>query len=209
MGDGITNAPDQRWRAFRLLAALGLMGMLSTKVGLDRRRHKPNSQPGSDVTYSGTVTAHHGRYHLGVPGIAVSLDGGDTDSYDLDYGAATDVTSRVVSAVIKYGLPKAFFSMSTFLGALSKMKGILTTKQGLRVYRDRLDKRVDPRGRDYYWIGGDRPTGVPKEGTDVGALAAGYASVTPLWLDLTASPMIETMVGWDWQPSPVFSANGH
>ena len=37
-----------------------------------------------------------------------------------------------------------------------------------------------------YWIGGAPPTGVPDQGTDVGALSAGYASLTPLKLDLTA-----------------------
>ena len=208
MGDG-TNALTSDGAPSDCVA-LGLMGMLSTKVDLIVAGINPTANLGHDVTYSGTVTAVMEGIIWGVPGIAVSLDGGDTDSYDLDYGAATDVTSRVVSAVIKYGLPKGvFLNVNVPGGPLSKMKGILTTKQGLRVYRDRLDKRVDPRGRDYYWIGGDRPTRVPKEGTDVGALAAGYASVTPLWLDLTASPMIETMVGWDWQPSPVFSANGH
>lgn len=190
--------------------ALGLMGMLSTKVDLIVAGINPSANLGHDVTYSGTVTAVMEGIIWGVPGVAVSLDGGDTDSYDLDYGAAVAVASRVVGAVTKHGLPKGvFLNVNVPGGPLSNMKGILTTKQGLRVYRDRLDRRVDPRGRDYYWIGGDRPTGVPKEGTDVGALAAGYASVTPLCLDLTASAMVEMMAGWDWQPAPVFSANGH
>lgn len=51
---------------------------------------------------------------------------------------------------------------------------------------------------NYYWIGGDRPTGVPKEGTDVGALAAGYASVTPLQLDLTAYHALTVLADWAW-----------
>jgi 5'-nucleotidase len=79
----------------------------------------------------------------------------------------------------------------------------------MRVYHDRLDKRRDPRGRDYYWIGGDRPTGVPKEGTDVGALAAGYASVTPLQLDLTAYPVLDEMREWSWGPEVAIRVNGH
>jgi 5'-nucleotidase len=67
-----------------------------------------------------------------------------------------------------------------------QIRGIRTTRQGLRVYHSRLDERIDPRGRPYYWIGGDAPTGVPERGTDVGALAEGFVSVTPLQLDLTA-----------------------
>jgi len=47
------------------------------------------------------------------------------------------------------------------------------TRQGLRVYHSRLDERIDPRGRPYYWIGGDAPTGLAERGTDIGALAEG------------------------------------
>jgi 5'-nucleotidase len=45
----------------------------------------------------------------------------------------------------------------------------------------------------------DRPTGVPEEGTDIGALAAGYTSITPMHLDLTARSLLEDMQGWKWE----------
>jgi len=67
---------------------------------------------------------------------------------------------------------------------------------GLRIYRDALVRREDPRGRPYYWIGGDAPTGVPDEGTDIGALANGYVSITPLGLDLTAYNLQTNLKGW-------------
>ena len=107
-----------------------------------------------------------------------------------------------------------FLNVNVPGGPLATIKGVQPTCQGLRVYRDRLDKRIDPRGGDYYWIGGDRPTGVPKEGTDVGALASGYASVTPLRLDMTAHELLPMMREWEWQPQPGpqplrHSANGH
>ncbi|HID84835.1 MAG TPA: 5'/3'-nucleotidase SurE, partial [Anaerolineales bacterium] len=66
------------------------------------------------------------------------------------------------------------------------IRGVKITRIGLRVYRDRLIKRLDPAGRPYYWIGGEAPTGIPEDGTDIGALAQGYVSITPLQLDLTA-----------------------
>jgi 5'-nucleotidase len=190
--------------------ALGLMGLLSKKVDLVVSGINPAANLGHDVTYSGTVTAVMESIIWGVPGIAVSLDGGDSDSYDLDYGPAAEIASQIVSTVRQHGLPKGvFLNVNIPNTQLSEMRGIVTTSQGLRVYRDRLDRRIDPRGREYYWIGGDRPTGVPREGTDVGALAAGYASVTPLRLDLTAHELLESMRGWQWQPHLVFSANGH
>jgi 5'-nucleotidase len=75
---------------------------------------------------------------------------------------------------------------------------VRVTRQGWRVYRDELVERRDPRGRPYYWIGGERPGGIAEEGTDFWALEQGYVSVTPLQLDLTAykvMPVLETWLG--------------
>jgi 5'-nucleotidase len=178
--------------------ALGLMGLLPRKVDLVVSGINPAANLGHDVTYSGTVTAVMEGIIWGVPGVAVSMDGADGDPHELDYGPAVEVACRVVEAIARSALPKGtFLNVNVPNPADSPLRGILLTRQGLRVYRDRLDKRQDPRGRDYYWIGGDRPTGVPKEGTDVGALAGGYASVTPLQLDLTAYEAMEAMTGWD------------
>jgi 5'-nucleotidase len=77
-----------------------------------------------------------------------------------------------------------------------QIKGFRTTRQGLRVYRDRLDRRVDPRGRPYYWIGGDTHSGIPEEGSDIGALSEGFVSITPLQLDLTAYNAIQGSGKW-------------
>jgi 5'-nucleotidase len=74
----------------------------------------------------------------------------------------------------------------------------MITRQGLRVYRDALDARVDPHGRPYYWIGGQSPTGVDTAGTDFGAIKAGYVSITPLQLDMTALHVLEEMKMWVW-----------
>ena len=76
---------------------------------------------------------------------------------------------------------------------LSEIKGLQITRQGLRVYNDELLERSDPRGVPYYWIGGDPPSGIPDQGTDIGAIMAGYASLTPLNLDLTAASAIQTL----------------
>jgi len=78
--------------------------------------------------------------------------------------------------------------------------GVLITRQGQRVYRDQLDRRIDPRGHSYYWIGGDTPTGVVEDGTDYGAIKAGYISVTPLQLDLTAYQSLNEFSFLKWEP---------
>lgn len=183
--------------------ALGVMGLLSEKVNLVVSGINPAANLGHDVTYSGTVTAVMESIIWGVPGVAVSLDGGETDSGELDYRPAVDIACLVVRKVIDSGLPTGtFLNVNVPYNPPHHIKGIQPTCQGLRVYRDRLDKRRDPRGRDYYWIGGDRPTGVPKEGTDIGALAAGYASVTPLKLDLTDHEALKNLREWTWDSAP-------
>jgi 5'-nucleotidase len=68
----------------------------------------------------------------------------------------------------------------------------------LRVYRDKLLRREDPSQLPYYWIGGESPTGVIAEGTDFEAISAGYVSITPLHLDLTAYNLIETLNKYNW-----------
>jgi 5'-nucleotidase len=79
------------------------------------------------------------------------------------------------------------------------IKGIQITRQGLRVYHDKLDRRMDPRGKPYYWTAGELPTGVPERGSDIGALSDGYVSITPIQLDLTAYHSIPDINAWEWE----------
>jgi len=72
-------------------------------------------------------------------------------------------------------------------------QGVLYTKQGVRLYRDVLEKRLDPRGKPYYWIGGEAPTGLMDEGTDYWAIKQGYISVTPLQMDMTNKALLGSL----------------
>jgi 5'-nucleotidase len=151
---------------------------------------------GHDVTYSGTVTAAMEAVIAGVPGIAFSLAADDT-TLERDYGPAAEVARRVVHAAVANGLTKELLlNINVPAIPADRIRGIRITRQGLRVYRDVLDERIDPRGQPYYWIGGEYPTGVPDEGTDFGALNDGYVSITPLQLDLTNYGLAERMREW-------------
>jgi 5'-nucleotidase len=79
-----------------------------------------------------------------------------------------------------------------------KIRGMRITKQGLRVYRDELVTRIDPRGKPYYWIGGGPPEGILEEETDYWAVSQGFVSVTPVQLDLTAYDALKFMREWTW-----------
>lgn len=177
--------------------ALALLGYFEHKFDLVVSGINPMPNLGHDVTYSGTVTAAMEAVIWGVPGIAFSLDSPDNHLGRQDYSASAQIAGRVVDAAIKNTIP-ANYLLNVNIPRLpaEAIKGMLITRQGLRVYRDRLDRRVDPRGEPYYWIGGDAPTGVPEDGTDIGALSKGYVSITPLQLDLTAYDHFERLSRW-------------
>jgi len=179
--------------------ALAALGLLSQKIDLVVSGINPNANLGHDVTYSGTVTAAMEAAIWGLPGVAVSLDSPEAHVGALDYAPAARVAGRVVRAILQNGLPRdVLLNVNVPYLQDDEIKGIVFTRQGLRVYRDTLVVRADPRGAPYYWIGGEAPTGVREDGTDFGALAEGYVSITPVQLDLTAHAWLEELRGWQW-----------
>lgn len=177
--------------------ALPLLG-LTDPVDLVVSGINPNANLGHDITYSGTVTAAMEAVITGVKGIAVSLDTPEGHKGALDYSTAAIVGRRVAEQVIADGLPKGVvLNVNVPYLKEDELKGYMITRQGLRVYRDALDSRLDPRGKPYYWIGGEVPTGVVEEGTDFGALAGGYVSITPLQLDLTNYKAMDVLKKWN------------
>jgi 5'-nucleotidase len=180
--------------------ALALLGVIKEKIDLVVSGINPHENIGHDVTYSGTVTAAMEAVIGGVPGMAVSLHAPDDFHGILDYSYAAKVGRRVAARVLAGGLPEGvLLNVNVPYLKENEIKGFMVTRQGLRVYRDALDSRRDPRGRPYYWIGGDFPTGIVEEGTDFGAIHAGYVSITPLQLDLTACDALDKLKKWDWE----------
>jgi 5'-nucleotidase len=179
--------------------ALGLLGYIPQKIDLVVSGINPNANIGHDVTYSGTVTAAMEAAIGGVSGIAFSLHTPEDFHGEPDYGPAARVANRIISLLIQMDkLPNQLLNVNIPYLQDDQIKGLLITRQGLRVYRDRLDRRIDPRGRPYYWIGGESPTGIPDEGTDFGALERGYVSITPLQLDLTDFQSLNSLQSISW-----------
>jgi 5'-nucleotidase len=173
--------------------ALALLGFIKEKVDLVVSGINPYYNVGQDLTYSGTVTAALEAVIAGVPGVAVSTEAGSPP----DYAPAARFAARLVEAVSRHGLPPGIVLN---VNVPPENKGVLVTRQGQRVYRDELVERHDPRGKPYYWIGGEMPGGLPDPGTDFWALEQGFVSITPLQLDLTAykvMPELETWIGSD------------
>lgn len=177
--------------------ALACLGFFDQKFDLVVSGINPMPNLGNDVTYSGTVTAAMEAVIWGIPGIAFSLGSVENGLTISDYIPAARVAHQVVQAAIKQPISAGtLLNVNIPMLPEDQIKGFRTTRLGLRVYRDLLDRRVDPRGRPYYWIGGDTPTGIPEHGTDVGALCDGYVSLTPLQLDLTAYNAMQEISNW-------------
>ena len=179
--------------------ALAVLGVLGEKFDLVVSGINPNANLGHDVTYSGTVTAAMEAVIWGLPGFAVSVNGPGHSASRIDFGTAARAARRIIHTVTRRGAPQnIIFNINVPYLPEQEIKGYMITRQGLRVYLDKLVSRQDPRGRPYYWIGGEEPTGVPDEGTDFGALSQGYVSITPLHLDMTAYGVIKTLSDWTW-----------
>lgn len=179
--------------------ALALLGFIEEKIDLVVSGINPHANIGNDVTYSGTVTAAFESVINGLPAVAISLDSPMDFVEEVDYSPSGEIAVLVCQKVIKHGLPpKMILSVNVPYLKKDEIKGFQITKQGLRVYRDALLVREDPRGSPYYWIGGKSPQAVSETGTDYGALMEGYVSITPLQLDMTAYSLFEYLNQWKW-----------
>lgn len=179
--------------------ALALLGLIKEPIDLVLSGVNPYANIGHDLTYSGTVTAAMEAAIFGLPAAAFSLNSDDDTPQPLDYAAAGQVARLVAEKLLAHPMPPhILLNVNIPCLPFDQLRGMRLTRQGTRIYRDQLVPRSDPRGRPYYWIGGDAPTGVAEDGTDFGALAEGCVSITPVQLDLTAYQHMDEIAKWGW-----------
>ncbi|WP_337842589.1 5'/3'-nucleotidase SurE [Rheinheimera sp.] len=148
---------------------------------------------GDDVLYSGTVAAATEGRHLGLPAIAVSLAGRD-EQY---FATAAAVTVQVIKKLKSQPLPAdQILNINVPAIALEQLKGIQVTRLGRRHKAETMQQSTDPWGRPIYWYGSLGPELDAGPGTDFYAVAQGYASVTPLHVDMTAYRSMEQLGQW-------------
>ncbi|MBI5563167.1 MAG: 5'/3'-nucleotidase SurE [Deltaproteobacteria bacterium] len=145
---------------------------------------------GEDITYSGTVSAAMEGTLMGIPSFAVSLAGRDS----FDFRESATFAAKLARRILNKGLPK-----DTLLNVnvpATAIKGHRITRQGKRHFGDNIVEKLDPRGKKYYWIGGEMLRWEPGEDTDFHAVNIGCISITPLHLDLTNYSSIREMERW-------------
>jgi 5'-nucleotidase len=154
---------------------------------------------GEDVIYSGTVAAAMEGSILGYPSLAMSLA-----SYTFrEFAGAASVTAALVERLLGASLPQRFLlNVNVPPVPREEIRGLRVTRLGTRVYKDIIVKNTDPRGRDYYWIGGGKPDWAHSPDSDYATVGEGYASLTPLLMDLTDGTRMDFLRDLDlrWAP---------
>ena len=148
---------------------------------------------GDDTLYSGTVAAATEGRHMGMPAVAVSLVGKDESHYQ----TAAVVARKLIQRLIEHPIPAdQILNINVPNLPLSELTGIKVTRLGHRHKAEKMQKVQDPWKRDIYWYGTLGQEQDAGEGTDFHAIAHGYASVTPLTVDMTAYNSIDKMTEW-------------
>ena len=136
---------------------------------------------GCNVLYSGTVAAALEGVQSGITSFAVSRK----FAADEDYREQSRVAARLLARVAKkHPSTRTVFNMNVPPG---EPRGVQVTTTELAPYDDKYQRRVDPRGREYYWICGQPARKLRRNGrpTDDWAIERGWVTVTPLRRDLT------------------------
>jgi len=185
--------------------ALAVMGMIKRKFDLVASGINLGANMGDDVTYSGTVSAAFEATLLGLPAFALSVAG----DRRVDFTAAARVAVTLAELIAKNGLPaNTLLNVNVPNLRSSEIKGVVITQQGRRHYCEIIVRKVDPRGKAYYWIGGKEPTWELSEESDYAAVMAGCISITPLHLDLTNPSALEELRRWEF-PWGVWKEGGN
>lgn len=172
---------------------LALTGLLDEEPDIVVSGINMGANLGDDVLYSGTVAAAMEGRHLGYPSIAVSMCG----SQPVHYDTATDVVCRVIERLKIDALDfNSILNINIPDLPLHELKGIKVTRLGNRHKAEAVICQRDPRGQPIYWVGPAGPAQDAGEGTDFHAVANGYASITPLQVDLTRYSSLDSLSNW-------------
>ena len=167
---------------------------------------------GTDVLYSGTVSAAMEGVIEGITSIAISL----TSFSAKNFQPAADFTQELLACWHQQPLSGAMLlNVNVPALPMTEIKGVTATCQGIRRYEDVFEKRIDPRGKTYYWLAGEvvediepSPNGIaPEVLTDVQAIRQKLITVTPLQYNLTCLSSLEGLGTWLAAAAPKFSTH--
>jgi 5'-nucleotidase len=146
---------------------------------------------GDDVSYSGTVSAALEGALLGIPAVALSRIGGPRAPAWPD---AARIARDIVVRALDFGFPeRSYLNVNIPARPLAEIRGVRLATLGVRHYSEEIVKNVDPRGRPYYWIGGEAVEYQAIPGTDCAVVGEGWVSVTPLTARWELTQQVESL----------------
>ncbi len=160
---------------------------------------------GTEILYSGTVSAAMEGLIEGIPSIAFSFASRNSK----DFQPSADFAKILVGQIEKNPLPELMLlNVNIPPVKWEEIAGVTLTRQGVRRYVDVFDKRVDPRGKTYYWLTGEvlediePPTGLNLSQNipiDVRVIRENYISITPLQYNLTYAKGLNELSQWEFK----------
>jgi 5'-nucleotidase len=189
---------------------LGIWALLDSPPDYVLSGINHGSNLGTDILYSGTVSAAMEGVIEGIPGIAFSL----TSFTNKDFQPAANFAKILLDRLAKQPLPQLMLlNVNVPPIEWEAIAGVAITRQGIRRYIDVFEKRLDPRGKTYYWLTGEaqeeiesptHPFLPPEILTDVEAIRKNYITITPLQYDLTYGSGLQDLQQWgkvtnDWE----------
>lgn len=150
---------------------------------------------GTDVIYSGTVSAAVEGAIFGIPAIAFSYE----EHAARDMSDAAKAAKEICKKVLSQGVPKNhIFNVNIpKMKSLDDLQGIKITKLGVKIYQNNFEERRDPKGDVYYWLAGELVQQPEDKDTDIFAVKNKYISITPINIDLTDYDLISKMKAWN------------
>jgi 5'-nucleotidase len=148
---------------------------------------------GDDVMYSGTVSAAMEGTILGVPSVAVSQEG----KHVFRFAVGATYAARVVRLVLDQGLPEeTLLNVNIPDRPRRAIKGARITCLSRRRFHNPIIEKLDPHGRKYYWIAGERVSWSRSKEADHEAIEDGFVSITPIRLDSTHHGVLDRFRAW-------------
>ncbi|MDP8214714.1 MAG: 5'/3'-nucleotidase SurE [Candidatus Euphemobacter frigidus] len=152
----------------------------------------PNT--GTNVIYSGTVSAATEAVIMGLKAIAVSLG----TFVNPDYLPAAHFIRSLAEMVLARGLPpKVLLNVNVPAVPEEKIRGVKVTHQGIAKFQEVMEERTDLRGRAYYWLGGEMDAPEEDPASDHAALMDNYIAITPLHYDMTNYKFLPELKSWN------------
>jgi len=151
---------------------------------------------GINVLYSGTVAAAIEGAFFEITSVAVSLEYDEHAEFD----KAARLARTIIEQILRFKRPgPQLYNLNIPTRALRESCELRVVPMGVARYGEDYEKRIDPRGRSYYWATSEPPPRPAGHETDLTALSRGFVTLTPLHFDLTQRPVLTEMESWKFE----------